>query len=143
MNLYLKSFLIIAVISIIGVGGFFAWNHFNSPAEEKAKVEKPTIDEVLKKSVDTEEITTNFADGGFIKTKFKIITTSENNAEEIKKLDFRVEDTIIKSFNSMKKEEASGPKGFTLIEKSLKDKLNKELGSNYITRVYMVDKMIQ
>jgi flagellar protein FliL len=152
MNLFKKTILVIGIITVLGVGGYVVWDQlFTSEKEVKAKdinqsmdtvLDQP-VDELIEQSIDTETITTNFVDKGFIKTKFKIITSSKEKAEEIKKLQFLVESTIIKSLNEMKQEEAKGLQGFTYIETILKDKLNKELGKDYITRVYTVDLLIQ
>ncbi|MCH6263918.1 flagellar basal body-associated FliL family protein [Neobacillus citreus] len=140
----LKLFLIaIGVLLLISIGGYFAYQHFLGPGQTKGEEELPTIDQVLEKSVDTENITTNFANGGFIKTKFKIITTSPKNAEEVKKLQFLVESSIIKTINRMTKEESVGSAGITLIEENVKEELNKELGEKYVTRVYLTDELIQ
>jgi flagellar protein FliL len=152
MNLLKKTMLVIGIITVFGVAGYAVWDQlFTSEKEVKAKDTNQNIDvvldqpvnELIEQSVDTETITTNFVDQGFIKTKFKIITSSKQNAEEIKKLQFLVESTIIKSLNEMKQEEAKGLQGFTYIETMLKDKLNKELGKDYITRVYTIDLLIQ
>jgi flagellar FliL protein len=145
MKLFVKSLLILVVITAIGVGGYFVWHQLthSAQAEAKSKPGKPTVDDLINDSVDTDSITTNFADGGFIKAKFKLITTSQTNADEIKKLNFRIQDTIIQTINQIKKADAVGPKGFTFIENNVKNDLNKVLGGNYITRVYLVDKLIQ
>ncbi|PFP30800.1 hypothetical protein COJ96_02220 [Bacillus sp. AFS073361] len=140
MNLYKKSMLIIGIITLVGVGGYFGWEKLNAPKEE---IKEPTAEELLEQSVDTEMITTNFADEGFIKMRFKIITKSKKDAEEIGKLQFHIESSIIQYVNNIKKEEANGPKGLTLIENNLQKVLNQELGTNYITRVYMIDKVVQ
>lgn len=145
MKLYVKSLLILVVITVIGVGGYFVWHQITHPAQAEAnsKAAQQTVDDLINESVDTDSITTNFADGGFIKAQFKLITTSQNNAQEIQKLSFRIEDTIIQTINQIKRADAVGPKGFTLIENNVKNDLNKALGGNYITRVYLVDKLIQ
>ncbi|NRD79375.1 flagellar basal body-associated FliL family protein [Bacillus sp. BRMEA1] len=145
MKLYVKSILILVAITVVGVGGYFAWNQFMHPskAEAKAKAEQPSIDDLINNSIDVDPVTTNFSDGGYIKAQFKLITNSQKNADEIKKLPFRLEDTIIQTINQMKKEDAVGPNGFTLIENNVKNDLNKALGKTYFTRVYLVDKLIQ
>jgi flagellar FliL protein len=143
MKLYIKSLMIIGIITIIGVGGLFGWKYYQNHSKQSASRALPTIDELLKQTVDTEAITTNFVDGGFVKTQFKIVTTSQKNAEEITKLPFRVESSVINSLNAMKKEEALGPNGFKLIENNVKNELNKELGGNYVTRVYATDLLVQ
>lgn len=144
MKRLMKILIILIVVIVIGgFGGFFLWDHYFAPDKAKEKSDPPTIEELVAKSVDTEDITTNFADGGYIKTKFKIITKSDKTAEELKKLQFLVESSIIKSINRMKKEEAAGPDGIVLIETNIKNEINHNLGEDYITEVFMVDELIQ
>ncbi|MHC0038172.1 flagellar basal body-associated FliL family protein [Pseudoneobacillus sp. C159] len=142
MNVYKKSILIIVVITLIGIGGFFIWDHFLSGKNDKGAKEE-TIDELIKKSVDTETITTNIADGGFVKIKFKLITNTAKNAEELRKLPFLTESTIIKYFNGLKKKEIIGPEGFFKIETEVKAELNKSIGHDFVTKVYIVDNVVQ
>ncbi|WP_318507815.1 flagellar basal body-associated FliL family protein [Bacillus sp. T3] len=144
MNLLKKSILIVAIITIIGVGAFFAWHLLNNADEEKKNSEELTVEELLEISIDTEPITTNLADGSIIKIDFKIVTDSKNSAEEMEKLKFRVESTIIKSLNGMKKKDVIGLEGFTAIQDKLKNELNKEFVSkDMITKVYIVDLLVQ
>jgi flagellar protein FliL len=143
MNVYKKSILIIAIITLVGIAGFLGWNYLQSKPEEKETKKQETIEELLEKSVDTEVITTNLADEGLAKMKFKIITTSKKNAEELTKLSFLTESTIIKYFNGMTKQEMTGPAAIETIESILKDELNQVLGHEYVTRVYIVEHMVQ
>ncbi|WP_251554548.1 flagellar basal body-associated FliL family protein [Neobacillus muris] len=142
MKLYIKSIVIIGIITVAGLGGYFGWEYFQKPKDAEAK-ESPSAEELLAMSVDTESITTNFKDGGFIKTKFKLITTSKDKAEELKKLEFRIESTIIQYINEVDKENVNGPDGIISLEDNLKTELNKELGDDSITKVYMIEKIIQ
>ena len=142
MKLYLKSLLIIGVITVIGVGGYFVWQYLQTPKEAVAK-EAPTAEELLARSFDTEEITTNFKDGGFIKSKFKIVTTTKDQAEDLNKLGFQVESTIIQYINEINKDSVNQPDGIMAFEDNIKTELNKELHHNYITRVYIIEKIVQ
>lgn len=143
MKVYKLSIILLISITLVGLGGYFAWDYFNSSKKESATQKEKTIEEILEQSVDTMPVTTNFADGGFLKAQFKLITTSKKNAEELSKLLFKVESTIIKTINGIKMDEARGPEGFTLMEEKIKEALNKDFGSDYITRVYIVDTVSQ
>lgn len=143
MNVYKKSILIIGIITIIGIAGFFVWNYLQSKPDEKETKKQETIEELLEKSVDTEVISTNLADEGLAKVKLKIITTSKKNAKELTKLSFLTESTIIKYFNGLTKQEMTGPGAIEAIESKLKDDLNKALGHEYVTKVYIVEHMVQ
>jgi flagellar protein FliL len=143
MNVYKKSILIIGIITIIGVAGFFTWNYLQTKPDEKETKKQETIENLLEKSVETETITTNLADVGLAKMKFKIITNSKKNAEELTKLSFLTESTIIKYFNGVTKQEMTGTGAIETIENKLKDDLNKALGHEYVTKVYIVEHMVQ
>ncbi|NMD69125.1 hypothetical protein HHO41_02405 [Bacillus sp. DNRA2] len=143
MNLLKKSLLIIGIITIIGVGAFFVWYFLNAPDETKNQ-DDLSIEELQEISLDTEPIMTNLADGNFVKAQFKIVTKSKKTAEEITKLNFRVENTIIKNINGLKKEEIIGLDHFADLEENLKNDLNKEFDSkDYITKVYIVELLVQ
>ncbi|MDF2557325.1 MAG: flagellar basal body-associated protein FliL [Bacillales bacterium] len=145
MKLHVKTILILVVITVIGVSGYFVWKHVTAPKkpEAKSKQELVTVDNLVKASIDTEAITANFSDGHFIQMKFKLIAKSETSAEEIKKLNFKTQGAIIQTINQIKMADAVGPKGFTLIEDNVKVELNKALGKGLITEVYLVEKLIQ
>ena len=145
MKLHVKTILILVVITAIGVSGYFLWQHFKNADQNEAKSKDSlvTVDDLINVSVDTEEITTNFADGDIIQVRFKLITKSEIHAEEIEKINFTTQDSIIQTINQIKKSDAVGPNGFTMIENNVKDDLNKALGEDLITRVYLVEKLIQ
>lgn len=142
MNLYIKSTLIIALITVIGIGGIFTWKRVTAPSSANTN-QTLSVDDLLKQSVDTEPITTNFTDGGFIKAQFKLVTTSSKKAEELQKLSFEVQNTIIQTLNEMKSNDFNGPEGFDLAENLLKKKLNQVLGKDYIERIYTIEKTVQ
>lgn len=145
MKLYMKTIIILVIITVIGISGYFVWQYLTAPekTEVKSKQEPVKIEELVEMSVDTDQITANFADGKYINVQFKLITKSKTDAEEIKKMSFKTTDAIIKTINQIKMTDAVGPKGFTLIEKSVKENLNKALGKDSITHVYLIDKLIQ
>jgi flagellar protein FliL len=145
MKLYMKSLIIIAVITTVGVGGFAAWHYMATPAPAKAKAnaDEPSIDEVLNQSIEVGPITTNLKDGGIIKTKFELVCSSAKSAEEVKKVSFQIESTIIQYLSGVKKEDLVGANGLDSLEGNVKRKLNQALGSEVIKRVYTTDKLIQ
>lgn len=144
MNLLKKSLLIVGIITILGISAFFVWYFLNAPDETNRNSDELSVEELLEISIDTKPITTNLADGSMIKTQFKIVTDSKDHAEEIKKLNFRMESTIIKSLNGLKKKDVIGLEGFTSIQENLKTELNHEFeDKEIITKVYIVDLMVQ
>lgn len=145
MKLHIKTIIILIAITAIGVAIYFYWQHKTQDMRlgVKAELGQQTVDDLIAESVDTDPITANFADGDFIKVQFKLIIKSQTKAEEIKKLSFRTQDNIIKTINQIKRSDAVGPNGVDLIENSVKKNLNKDLGENIVTDVYLVDKLIQ
>jgi flagellar protein FliL len=143
MKLYMKSLIIIALITTVGVGGFAAWHYMATPTPAKANADQPSIDEVLNQSIEVGPITTNLKDGGIIKTKFELVCSSAKSAEELKKVSFQIESTIIQYLSGVKKEDLVGANGLDSLEGNVKKKLNQALGTEVIKRVYTTDKLIQ
>jgi flagellar FliL protein len=65
--------IILLVITLLGVVALITVDELY--ADEK--VDEPTIDEIIKYSVDFEEITTNLQSGGYIRLKLKVQTDSK------------------------------------------------------------------
>lgn len=145
MKLYIKTIIILIVITVVGVSGYLVWERANAPKEKKTEPQQnyAMVEDLLKLSVDSESVTTNFSDGDFVQVKFKFVARSEDAAEKLKKMSFKTQDTIIKTINQIKKSDALGPDGFTRMEEKVKEDLNKALGEKLISKVYLVEKLIQ
>lgn len=148
MKLFYKSLIIMLCITIIGVGGFVFWKKGEdaevSSQEETHQEEPITSAELKELVVETQVITTNLLDRGFIKAKFAIQTDSKETKERLGKLMFQAESIIIKSLAQMSKEKVLGEKGLELLEQTIKDELNNMLeAEDKVVKVYITERMIQ
>ena len=62
---------------------------------DKGSTSGPTIDEIVESSVDVPEITTNLADGSFVRISLKIQGSDKKAGEELLKRDFQVKNIVI------------------------------------------------
>ncbi|HJV45606.1 MAG TPA: flagellar basal body-associated FliL family protein [Bacillota bacterium] len=143
MKLYVKSIIAIGVISTVVLGGFFTWQKLTAPNEAQANMNEPPIDDLIKQTIVIDPITTNLKDGGIIKAKFELVSSTAKNAEELKKISFKINSIIIQYMNGLKKEDLTGAAGIEALENNLLKKLNDELGGSYIKHVYTTEKLIQ
>ncbi|MGV3467029.1 MAG: flagellar basal body-associated protein FliL [Heyndrickxia sp.] len=103
----------------------------------------PSIDEVLKQSVDVPEITTNLKGDNFIKISFKLETDSKKAQEELTKRDFQVKNIIIDQLSEMSPGELAGEKGKDKLRLALKEKISKIMQDGKVVNVYITSYVIQ
>lgn len=103
----------------------------------------PSIDEVLKQSVDVPEITTNLKNNNFIKISFKLETDSKKAQEELTKRDFQVKNIIIDQLSEMSPNDLDGQKGKDKLRMALKDNITKIMQNGKVVNVYITSYVIQ
>jgi len=133
MLVILVSITLISVVALVIVLKFTG-NH-----EKKA----PTADEIVASSVDVPEITTNLADGSFIKISFKIQMDSEDAKAEAEKRDFQIKDIIIEQLSLMKPADFNGEQGKTNLKNRLKEKINQIMQDGKVEHVYITSFILQ
>lgn len=140
MNSVLRKMLIILfIIALFGAGAFVL---FYNQQETEGK-NAPTIDEVLKMSVDVKQITTNLSDDSIIRISFKILTDSKEAKEELEKRDFQVRNIIILTLSEKKSGDLKGKSGQVKLEEELKEKFNGILQSGNVKKVYITESLLQ
>ncbi|MFS0782294.1 flagellar basal body-associated protein FliL [Bacillus sp. 1P06AnD] len=106
----------------------------------KSDDKNPSIDQIVKHSVEVPDITTNLAEDGFIKISFMIQTDSKSAKKELEKRNFQVKNIIITELSQRK---ASQFKSFENLENILKEKINSIMQDGKIERVYVTSSIIQ
>ncbi|MCL6586022.1 MAG: flagellar basal body-associated protein FliL [Anoxybacillus sp.] len=135
-----KIMLIILVsITLISVVALVIVLKFTGNQEKKA----PTADEIVASSVDVPEITTNLADGSFIKISFKIQMDSEDGKAEAEKRDFQIKDIIIEQLSTMKPADFNGEQGKTNLKNRLKEKISQIMQDGKVEQVYITSFILQ
>jgi len=135
-----KIMLVILVsITLISVVALVIVLKFTGNQEKKA----PTADEIVASSVDVPEITTNLADGSFIKISFKIQMNNEDGKTEAEKRDFQIKDIIIEQLSTMKPVDFNGEQGKTNLKNRLKEKINQIMQDGKVEQVYITSFILQ
>ncbi|MEJ9280195.1 flagellar basal body-associated protein FliL [Ureibacillus thermosphaericus] len=139
-NKLLTVMLIILVsITLIGVVLVVLLTQFN----KQSTTLEPTIDKIIESSVDVPEITTNLADGNYIRIELKIQTDSPKAAKELAKRDFQTKNIIIEELSELTEENLKGKEGKILLESTIKARLNELMQEGEVQQVYITSYIIQ
>jgi flagellar protein FliL len=137
-NKLLRTMLII-IVGIALAGGIAVYFVLQNGKDTK----NPTIDDILKTSVDIPEITTNLAGDAYIKISFKIQTDSKNAKNELTKRDFQVNNIIIEELSEKKAQDLQGKAGKLQLENTLKSKINELMQDGKVVKVYITESLLQ
>jgi len=105
------------------------------------KVKGDPIDDLVKYSYETPEITTDLQDGSFVRIQFQIVTDGKKAKNEIEKRDFQLKNILIKELAHLSEEEFTTE--LVELEKIVKDKLNELMTEGKILDVYTISKILQ
>lgn len=131
--------IILVTITLIGVVIFVLLTQLN----KQPQTLEPSIDEIIAASVDIPEVTTNLADGSFVKIQLKLQTTNEKSAEELTKRIFQVNDILIGELSEMAEEDLQGKQGKVLFESTIKSQVNELMQEGKVEQVYITSYIIQ
>ncbi|MEA3320114.1 MAG: flagellar basal body-associated protein FliL [Bacillota bacterium] len=133
MIIILLGISLIGVVALVTVDKFYA----------DKSTEDPTIDEIIKYSVDFEEITTNLQSGGYVRLKMKVQTDSKKATEELLKRDFQVQNIVIHEIANKTASDFEGGKGLTILEEEIQLKINEVMQDGEIVKVYTTSFLLQ
>jgi flagellar FliL protein len=130
--------ILIVVLLLAGGGGYYYLQ------QNKADASKgPSIDEVIKNSVDITDLTTNLATNNYVKMSFKIETDSKAAKDELTKRDFQVKNIMIEELSNMKADDIQGKAGKIKLEQILKNRINQIMQDGIVVQVYITDSLLQ
>jgi flagellar protein FliL len=135
-----KLMFIMVFVVVVLLGGYWGYLQISSSFE---KDEKQSADDMLATMVETEHITTNLNNDGYIQLRFKIQTNSEEAKDELSKRNFQVSNTALKIASSMTQEQIKSPGGMAEFEKKMIEELNLLMETGNIVKIYTTNKMIQ
>ncbi|QKS71430.1 flagellar basal body-associated protein FliL [Paenalkalicoccus suaedae] len=139
----LVTIMLIILVALTLIGGltlFLYTQFFQAPEDPNAA---PTIEEVIERSVETEEITTNLASNQIIRGKFVIEADSVDARNELELRAFQIENIIISKLADLTAQDFQGSEGITALEASIANEINLIMQEGQVTRVYMQQKIIQ
>ncbi|WP_096154630.1 MULTISPECIES: flagellar basal body-associated protein FliL [Bacillus] len=104
---------------------------------------EPSIDEVLKYSVDFNEITTNLQSGGYVRVQYKIQTDSNKARNELEKRNFQLENIVIHTIANKVASDFSGGEGIVELEEEIRFQLNSIMQDGKVVQVYTTRFLLQ
>ncbi|MBD8031760.1 MULTISPECIES: flagellar basal body-associated protein FliL [Solibacillus] len=110
---------------------------------DKESPSGPTIDDIVESSVDIPEITTNLADGSFVRISLKIQASDKKAGEELLKRDFQVKNIVIQELSETEEEALEGKQGKTAFQNAIKSQVNELMQIGEITQVYITSYVLQ
>ncbi|WP_141992171.1 flagellar basal body-associated protein FliL [Bacillus sp. B4EP4a] len=139
-NLMTIMLIILVAITLVGVIAVVVVTKLSDPTSAE---DKPSIDEIVKSSVEIPEITTNLAGNDYIKISFMFQTESKKAKEELEKRNFQVKNIIITELSEMKTEELTGKKGKEKLQEALKTRMNELMEEGKVEKVYITSSILQ
>ncbi|WP_349410505.1 flagellar basal body-associated FliL family protein [Pseudalkalibacillus sp. SCS-8] len=140
-NLIKTMLVMITAVSVIAVAGVILY--LNLATGDKKAADELSASDIVKLSVDTDEIMTNLADDGFAKVTFRIQVDNVKAKKELETRMFQVRNTIIYQISATKAEDLQGPKGIERLERSLKETINGFLENGKVVRVFTTERIVQ
>ncbi|MBB6452916.1 flagellar FliL protein [Salirhabdus euzebyi] len=134
LNVMLTLLVIITIAGVVAIIVIM-----NTKDKTHAEGER-SLEEMIKDSFETEEITTDLKDGNYVRIKFRIVTDDKDTKEALEK-DFRIQNIIIKELSL--KEENDLRSGLTDVENTIKQRLNELINEGEVTDVYTTGKVLQ
>lgn len=130
--------IILVTITLIGVIVLVILTQLNKDGSSG-----PTIDEIVESSVDIPEITTNLADGSFVRISLKIQASDKKAGEELLKRDFQVKNIVIQELSEMEEESLEGKQGKVTFLNTIKSQVNELMQNGEVTQVYITSYVLQ
>jgi flagellar FliL protein len=139
-----KLLIILTVIIIAGtvlLAVKFVLPRLLYPAE--TAVTELSADEVLARTVQTEEVLANLQSDGFIQIQFQIQGDSTDTKKELELRMFQIRHIILHALTSQTSEELKGSQGLINLETTLQEKINDILQSGKVIKVFTTKKFLQ
>ncbi|MCR6096050.1 flagellar basal body-associated protein FliL [Salipaludibacillus agaradhaerens] len=133
--------IVLAALTLIGVLTLVLYTQFFQ--ESDAEEGEPTIDQVLERSVETEEITTNLSSNNIIRSQYVIQLENNDAKKEFEKRSFQVENIIIQELSDMTATDFQGSAGIQGLEDRIKNRINEIMQDGEVVQVYMNQRVIQ
>ncbi|WP_183041679.1 flagellar basal body-associated protein FliL [Caldibacillus debilis] len=133
------AILVFALITVIVAAGVYIY-FLKQSDEADAKI---SADDLLKRTLEIPEMTTNLKNEHYIRVSFKIQTDDEKTKEELEKRDYQVKNVIIKLLSGTDAKDLQGTQGKIQLENQLKEKLNELAKPGSVEQVYITSILIQ
>ena len=128
-----------AVLILMGAGGaIYSMKYMDDRAQTQ-----PSIDEVIKLSVEVPEITTNLKDDTLIQISFMIETDDSEAREELEKREFQIKDIVINELSEIEARQLKGKKAKQEMEDKLTEQINGLMQEGEVVEIYTTSSILQ
>jgi len=133
------ALIIIIAITLLGIVFFVLYRtNFLLPNNNTANVEKvkePSIDEILKSTLDIPEITTNLSDGRYIVIALSVQLDNEKAKVEAEKRMFQIKDKINLLLKTVSSQDLSTEDGIIKLKLEIMNRINQIMQDGKINNV--------
>ena len=140
-NKMLTTILLVLLTFVVGIGFIAVYSWMNH--QEARSTNEPTIDEILKYSVEIPEITTNLSDNTLIRVSYMMETNNKKAKEELDKRIFQVNDIVIKELSGMKADQLNDKQGKLAFENTLMKQVNELMQEGIVINIYTTSSILQ
>ena len=131
--------ILMAVIILLGAGAVFYYiKYINNESQEE-----PSIEQVIKHSVEVPEITTNLNDDTLIQISFMIETDGKKAREELEKREFQIKDIVINELSEIDADQLKGKKAKQDLEDKLTEQIDGLMQEGRIVQIYTTSSILQ
>ena len=128
----------LVVLLIAAISALVVVLNVESAGDEQ---KEQTIEDIVKYSYQTPEVTTDLEDGTFVRIQFQIVADGKDAHEEVSQRDFQIVNILIKELAVMTQEDFKA--GLSDLEETIKTRLNEVMTEGKITDVYTINKILQ
>ncbi|WP_416150943.1 flagellar basal body-associated protein FliL [Salipaludibacillus sp. HK11] len=132
--------IILVALTLVGVLALVLYTQVFQDSDPEGE---PTIDQVLERSVETDEITTNLLSNHIIRSQFVIQLENDNAKDEFEKRSFQIENIIIQELSDMSASDFQGSEGIQQLEDRIRNEINQLMEDGDVIQVYMNQRVIQ
>ncbi|GAA0461310.1 flagellar basal body-associated FliL family protein [Alkalibacillus silvisoli] len=129
----LISLTIIGIVAII----LLIYVDFNSEVDGER-----SIQDMAENSFVTDEITTDLADGSFVRIQFRVVTDESNTSEELQEGEFFIiNDAIIQELTVLERDDFRN--NLDSVRNKVSSALNDRLNDGEVTDIFITEKTVQ
>ena len=152
----LKWIILLVLLILLGVGGYFAYTMFLAPPEDPAVTEQMAEDEAAEEDPLTEQVEglivslppflVNLADPlgrRYLKLALDVEVRDEQSKMDLEKKTPQIRDTMLLLLSSKTFEQLSTLKDKIELKQDIVRRLNQILGRNKVLRVYITEMVVQ
>lgn len=127
--------MIISLLLLLTVSGVTIWQLFKKPTVPALSASL-SADELLNYTVETQQLTTNLAERGFILLQFQLQADSTQAKQELEQRMPQVRHLIIRTVSVKTLAELRGAEGIANLEQAIQRGLNQLIDTGQVIKVY-------